>query len=272
MGRVEQVGTGSAGSEKAELGAPPLLWHLKVSHYNEKARWALDYKRIPHRRQAAVPGQHDRIAEELWGGRTFPVLVLDGEAIGDSTRIIEELERRHPEPPLYPGDPDDRRRALELEDFFDEELGAYTRLLAIYHALPDGKLMLGMFVPDLTGARKLTARAMYPLIRRRVVRQFGIDDESIGQAWSKVRAAGERFRAELQPSGYLVGSSFTVADLTAAALVAPVVAPEQYPYPQPQRGHPLFGPVREAIAQSGMLDWARDIYARHRGRSAEIRD
>jgi hypothetical protein len=26
----------------------PLLWHIPLSHYNEKARWALDYKRIAH--------------------------------------------------------------------------------------------------------------------------------------------------------------------------------------------------------------------------------
>ena len=49
------------------------------------------------------------------------------------------------------------------------------------------------------------------------------------------RAAGECFREEIQPSGYLVGDSFTVADLTVAAIVAPAIAPEQFPYPQPQR-------------------------------------
>src|SRR5205823_2996625 len=27
-----------------EQEALPVLWHLKVSNYNEKARWALDYK------------------------------------------------------------------------------------------------------------------------------------------------------------------------------------------------------------------------------------
>jgi glutathione S-transferase len=105
------------------LDGAPVLWHLKVSHYNEKARWALDYKGVPHLRRAAEPGRHRAIAKRLSGGRTFPVLVHDGEAIGDSTRIIEALERRYPEPPLYPADPAERRRALELEDFFDEQLG-----------------------------------------------------------------------------------------------------------------------------------------------------
>src|SRR3954454_3095576 len=94
-------------------GCPPVLWHLKVSHYNEKARWALDYKCLPHVRRAAVPGRHARIARSLGAGSTFPVLELDGEILGDSTRIVEALERRYPEPPLYPDDPGERRRALE---------------------------------------------------------------------------------------------------------------------------------------------------------------
>ena len=33
----------------------PLLWHIPLSHYNEKVRWALDYKRIAHRRQVLGP-------------------------------------------------------------------------------------------------------------------------------------------------------------------------------------------------------------------------
>src|SRR3954451_17504585 len=100
----------------------PSLWHLKVSHYNEKARWALDHKRVPHVRRAVMPGRHQALAGKLTGGRTLPILVLDGEAIGDWTDIISALERRHPDRPLYPASADDRRRALELEDYFDEEL------------------------------------------------------------------------------------------------------------------------------------------------------
>jgi glutathione S-transferase len=249
----------------------PVLWHLKVSHYNEKARWALDYKRIPHVRRAAFPGPHRAIARRLTGGGTFPVLVLDGEVVGDSTRIIEALERRYPEPALYPAEPEARRRALEIEDFFDEELGPQMRLLVVSHMLPSGKLTLGAFVPDLRGARRVAARALFPLHRRRVIGDFGIDSVSVEHAWAKLRAAGERFREELGPRGYLVEDRFTVADLTVAALVAPAVAPEQFPYPQPQRGHPLLAELRDALAEAGLLEWSREMYARHRGRSAEIR-
>jgi glutathione S-transferase len=248
----------------------PILWHLKVSNYNEKARWALDYKGIPHTRRAAIPGRHAKLARRLTGESTFPVLVLDGEAIGDSTRVIEALERRWPEPPLYPADPTQRREALELEDFFDEELGAYSRLLALHCLLPDPALMLATFTPDLQGGRQVVARAMYPLIRRRVTAEFGIDERSVALAEDKCRAACERFRAERGPSGYLVGDRFTVADLTLAALIAPLVAPEQFPYPQPQRGHPRLAGVRDLLEEHGAGEWTREIYARHRGESAEI--
>jgi glutathione S-transferase len=258
------------GARRERPASPPVLWHLKVSHYNEKARWALDYKGVPHIRRAAVPGRHARIARCLGAGRTFPVLELDGEVLGDSTLIIHALERRYPDPPLYPADPADAQRALEIEDFFDEEFGPHLRLLVLEHMLPDARLLLGAFAPDLTPGRRLVARAMHPLTRRKIIADFGIDGSRVERAWSKCRLACERFRSELQPNGYLVGDGFSVADLTVAALLSPVVAPEQFPYPQPQRDHPRLADLRRMIDDSGALEWARGIYARHRPRSTEL--
>ena len=248
----------------------PVLWHLKASHYNEKARWALDYKGVPHLRRAAVPGEHAEVAERLSGGTTLPVLVLDGRGIGDSARIIDELEARYPDPPLYPADPGDRRHALALEEFFDEEFGPQVRLLVIHHMLARPSLLLGAFVPEVGGARRLIARLMFPAIRRRTRANLEINRLSVERAFERIEVVGRLFQDELQANGYLVGDGFTVADLTVAALCAPAVAPEQFPYPQPQRGHPLFAPVREALAPYGLLEWTREIYARHRGSSAEI--
>ena len=267
---VEQVEKAGGGANSPKRPGMPVLWQLKVSHYNEKVRWALDYKRVPHERRAETPGRHRAIARRLTGGQTFPVLVLDGEAIGDSSAIIEKLERRYPEPPLYPADRAERARALALEDFFDEELGPYTRQLVLDAMLPDRELLLGAFAPDLSGGRRLLSRATFPLIRRRIVSDFDLDHQGIEAAWAKLRAAGARFRSELQPNGYLVGSRFTVADLTVAALLAPLVAPEQFPYPQPQRRHPRLAEVREVLTEEGLAEWTREMYARHRGHSAEI--
>ena len=106
----------------------PTLWQIEISHFSEKARWALAYKGVEHRRRAPLPGAHIPVALWLTRGeqKTFPILSLDGRNIGDSSAIIEALERRFPEPPLYPADPEQRRRALELEEFFDEEVGPHV--------------------------------------------------------------------------------------------------------------------------------------------------
>src|SRR2546429_9625549 len=103
----------------------PTLWHIPVSHYSEKARWALAYKGIEHDRHAPPAGPHMLVA--LWltrGGQvTFPVLELDGERIGDSTAIIAALERRFPEPPPYPEDPRARPAPLHPRAFSARQPG-----------------------------------------------------------------------------------------------------------------------------------------------------
>ena len=40
----------------------PVLWHIGVSHYSEKVRWALAYKGVAHERRGPVPGAHMLIA------------------------------------------------------------------------------------------------------------------------------------------------------------------------------------------------------------------
>src|SRR5204863_8794105 len=104
----------------------PLLWHIPLSHFNEKVRWTLDYKRIPHRRRVLGADYLVR-AWRATGRGTLPILFLDDRAVGDSTRIIAALEERHPDPALYPRDAVARQRALALEDYLDEQVGPAVR-------------------------------------------------------------------------------------------------------------------------------------------------
>jgi glutathione S-transferase len=108
----------------------PLLWHIPLSHFNEKVRWALDFKNIPHRRER-VGADYLFKAWRATGHGTLPILFLDGQPIRDSTAIIAELEQRYGEPALYPKDEAQRRHALELEDYFDEMLGPSVRAAII---------------------------------------------------------------------------------------------------------------------------------------------
>lgn len=124
-------------------GPSPVLFHIAVSHYSEKVRWALDHKQLGHVRRTPLPGLHIPVA--FWLSRaqafTLPILELDGRRIADSTAIIGALEQRVSEPALYPHEPRELRRALALEDWFDEQLGPYVRRLAFYELRRDRALL-----------------------------------------------------------------------------------------------------------------------------------
>ena len=70
------------------------LLTIRVSHYNEKARWALDWKGAAHERQSLLPGPHMRTVKKLTNGATVqvPVLVEAQQVIAGSAAIIEHLD------------------------------------------------------------------------------------------------------------------------------------------------------------------------------------
>lgn len=249
----------------------PVLWHLEISHYNEKACWALDYKKVRHVRRAVSPGLQELRARRLRAGRTVPILELDGRAIGDSTRIIEELERRWPEPPLYPSDPEEGRRALALEEYFDEDCGPDLRRVLFNDNLAEPERFLGMFLgsdhPRL-GLLKTLTPVLTPLLARR----FEINPERVARSREVIDAAFRTVEAEAGPGGYLVGDSFTVADLTAASILGLIVVPPQFPYIklQPDERAAQFRDYRASLKDRPGFRWVEDMYARHRGTSAEV--
>jgi glutathione S-transferase len=251
----------------------PVLWQLQVSHFVEKVRWALDYKRIPHIRHSLLPGLHAVKTRRLSGDTsTAPVLTLDGRSIGDSTRIIAAIEERWPQPPLYPEDEAQRCRALELEEFFDEELGPHIRRAFYHEVLPRPELVVPLFTECRRRAPRALLRAGFPVLRVAMRRRFEVSAESAAHSRAKMVAAMDRLEREISSSGYLVGDSFTVADLTAAALFYGVARPPEFPYPM-VAVNDLPDSWREfldSLAQRPGGQWVAQTYRRHRGQSAEL--
>ncbi len=248
----------------------PILWHFPVSHFAEKARWALDWKRIPHVRRALGVGY---VPRAFWatGQLRLPILFLDGTAIADSTRIIAALEGLAPDPPLYPADAAERRRALDLEDYFDEGLGHALRAVII------GTLFerepAAAFDALSTGMGPAARRAMglmSPLFAGFYRRRHDINAATVERGRVRVQEALDRIAAELGPSRFLVGDRFSVADLTAAALLSPIVRPPEFPYlpagPIPES----TASYRDELAAHPAFAWAAEIYRHHRGVSAEV--
>ncbi|MGB7279320.1 MAG: glutathione S-transferase family protein [Pseudolabrys sp.] len=248
----------------------PVLWHIPFSHYSEKARWALDYKGIAHRRRVLGSNYLIRVWRATGQGK-LPVLWLDGRAIADSTRIIAALEEHYPEPPLYPREAAARQRALALEDDLDETLGPALRAAVVtplFRHDPDTALRMlttGMGSKAYPGLRPLLR--VFPWFYRF---RHKISERNLERDRAVVAAALDRIEHTRQGRAYLVGEAFTVADLTAASLLGPLLQPPEIQYPL-QLQLPLYlEDYRTKLLQYPAVQWAAGIYRLHRGHSAEI--
>ncbi len=71
-----------------------VLHQFEFSHFNDKARWALDFKGIEHRRESYLPGPHMFFIRRLSGQAQTPVLAVDNEVIPGSAAIIPRFTPR----------------------------------------------------------------------------------------------------------------------------------------------------------------------------------
>jgi glutathione S-transferase len=247
------------------------LLQFPYSHYNEKARWALDYKRVPHIRTSLLPGPHAVAIRRLTGQTQVPVLRIDGEVIAGSALIIDELERRHPEQPLYPADEALLRRALEIQKWFDNEVGPRVRRALFSIMLDEPGYVCRMFASQRSLPQRVLYRASFPLLKVFMKKGMGITDPaSIDDAFRGTREALDFVAKEAGPDGCLVGDAFSVADLAAAALLAPTTTPD---HPAMKRPEPFPDSIAQWLARWADhpgARWVLEQYRRHRPPSAEI--
>ncbi len=107
----------SAASGLALFGHP-------FSSYTQKALIALWADETPFEFRM-IDGEHPGNVAELgrhWPFGQFPVLLDDGEAVVESTCIIEHLQAHHPGPNVWIPDGDLGRRVRFLDRFFDQRI------------------------------------------------------------------------------------------------------------------------------------------------------
>lgn len=241
------------------------LYQFPISHYCEKTRWHLDHKGLDFQVDNLFPGLHRLKSKRLADIATLPVLRDGDTVVGDSTRIALYLEAHYPHAPLLPQDPAERAEVLELEEQFDR-LGVHVRRWlygqirqwdSVMHA------MLKVYRPFF-GLRDL----MKPLLINGVQRLYGVTPARVAKSQSELLEGLALIESRIQgdPSRYLVGERLTLADISAAALFAPLFTPEGTPW------HGIAG--HDAKTQAFLDDlhahpagqWVMQRYAHDRSR------
>jgi glutathione S-transferase len=214
---------------------------IPISHYCEKARWALERAGIPYRERAHLQILHWVAVKRAGGGMTAPVLVTGGgQVLRESDEIVAWADSRvEPDQRLVP--PDDRALAdevLALERDFDERLGPEGRRW-MYNAMRGRKdLVLEYGATGVPAWQRRMLPLAWPVASRVIDRYLDITPALAARSLAEVRATFDEVAERLADGRpYLAGGRFTAADLTFAALSAPVLVPPEYgvPLPQPEQ-------------------------------------
>jgi glutathione S-transferase len=201
----------------------PQLVTISVSHYCEKARWALDRAGVAYDERRHLPGLH-RLAARRAGGRlTVPVLVCpEGEIVRESSEIVAWADARGARVAL---DADARR----LAEGYDEHFGPATRLWVYHNLLKHPNLTQPPLTDGVPGWQRQFFRVGHRGLSRVITMVLNINDETAVDAERTFRATFAEVDALLADGRpYLAGDTFSIADLTFAALSAPVLGPPEY--------------------------------------------
>jgi glutathione S-transferase len=93
------------------------LYVVPSSHPCRAVARALELKRIEFKEVEWPPPLHALAQQMRFGQRTVPGLVIDGEKVIGSRRIMRRLDELVPEPHLYPQDPQTRARLEEIDEW-----------------------------------------------------------------------------------------------------------------------------------------------------------
>jgi len=105
------------------------LYRFRHSTNVERVALALAYKGLAVESVAVDPADRS-LVREVSGQDLVPVLVDGDSVLVDSTRILHHLERRFPDPPLFPSEPGPRAEVEIFVDWFNRAWKREPNLIA----------------------------------------------------------------------------------------------------------------------------------------------
>ncbi len=208
---------------------PFRLITIPVSHYCEKVRWALTRMKVNFVEEPHSPPFHLFATAKL-GGKTTPILVTDTEVFTDSTDILKYLDAIVPNNQLYPHNPELRQQVEELEELFDSQLGTATRRWGYSYIGNDYKNIQRTWCQGVPKIEQILLPIIFPYMQKILQKKFDLTTESSQEAYAQIKIIFEQVSKLLADGrNYLVGDEFSAADLTFAALAAPIIQPPEHP-------------------------------------------
>lgn len=238
------------------------LYQFAISHYCEKIRWALKYKNLKYTTINLTPGLHALTTNKLAPRTHVPVLVDGENVVQNSRNIIDYLDEKYPEKSLTPTSPKDKEQAYEWEKYADEEIGVHLRRYFYAHLLNHKKIVAPLLSAGVSPMKKALFSCMFFKVRQVMRQRMNINEETGKESRERLVKAIDKVANHLKDREFMVGDSFSRADLTVAALLAPIYEPQGYGLKWPQQVPEDMRLFREEHRDK-ML-WVNKIYDNYR--------
>jgi glutathione S-transferase len=241
------------------------LHTITLSHFSEKIRFLLTAAGIPHLEVPLVPFFHV-VPAILSGGRTtVPFLHVDGKRIQDSTRILLWLDAHRGPLALLPKEPTERRETLAVENRFDE-VGDHVVRYAYSTTLDDRESVIRYWTLDATPRQAALIRRRFGVLRWIFRRKLGMSARNVERSRAVVERGLDFIDSRLTAGHrYLATEQLTLADITAAALLAPLACPDEHAVYGSARYRAGAAPLVASWPERPAFEWVRGIYREHRG-------
>ena len=245
-----------------KVASPAVLITIPLSHYCEKARWALDRLALPYREEPHAP-----LLSRVAGG-TVPVLVHGGQRFVDSTAILAYADSMCGGDAIYPRDPQLRSDVAALEERFDQDLGPHARRWIYAQLLPHTRLLRSLWSRGVPAFEARLVPLIAPFGRLLVRKSYKVTPQGAQRSLERIRMVFGDVDARLSDGRrYLAGERFSAADITFAALAAPMLLPAECRAVQPAIDE-VPVPMREEILRLRDTDagrFALRMYSQERG-------
>lgn len=248
------------------------LHQFWFSHYNEKARWALDSAGLAYESVVHSPGLHFGPIQKISRQVKTPVLVVHDSAgvssrtvIAGSDKILEFAADTRPERNLLPRDAAGRAEVLALCARFDRDVGAPQRRSLFQHIIEhDRGAIAEIFTIGKSTARRLLYAAAVPALCVILRKNDMINAETAREGEANVSETLDFLAERTRATGYLYGDSFTLADLTAAALLLATALPPELPFTIPPRAVKLLTAWNARWQGHPGVEYIRAMFRKHR--------
>ncbi len=241
--------------------AKPVLHVFLISHYCEKARWAMDYCGVDYKLKVLSPIEYQKKAESIGAkSSALPILQLEGEVIQGSAEIIAWSNAKAKQ---------EGRQGLVLneesvaiEKRLDDVLGVHVRRWFYSESLLDcPEIILPVFSKGSGFIKRLLIKAAWPTVVQIMIKRMDLGPTQEQESKEIVLKELDWLDSLIsQQTDYLCGNSLSNADIAAASLMAPMVSPPSHPASDVMSLPPRVAATAEELSDRPFAKWISNLY------------